>query len=139
MMIVFNCSLCLLILDELCQYGLDGINVVQDDLEWIKQMCVCGDDFVQCKDVFLVVFDQQCKCEGVDMELINSCGQVLKQCFGFLDVVCFDESLLLEIDVVMLLLVLLELLLVVEQVLVEIGILVVQVDVVVVEGNVFVC
>ena len=33
------------------------------------------------------------------MESINSCGQALKQRFGFPDAVCPDESPLSEIDV----------------------------------------
>lgn len=99
MMTVPNRSLRLLTPDELRQYGLDGTNAVQDDLERIKQMRACGDDFVQRKDAFLVAFDQQCKREGADMESINSCGQALKQRFGFPDAVCPEESPLSEIDV----------------------------------------
>ncbi|KAG1246858.1 hypothetical protein G6F65_020468 [Rhizopus arrhizus] len=59
MMTVPNRSLRLLTPDELRQYGLDGTNAVQDDLERIKQMRACGDDFVQRKDAFLIAFDQQ--------------------------------------------------------------------------------
>ncbi|WP_295547916.1 COG3904 family protein [uncultured Stenotrophomonas sp.] len=99
MMTVPNRSLRLLTADELRQYGLDGTNAVQDDLERIKQMRACGDDFVQRKDAFLIAFDQQCKREGADMESINSCGQALKQRFGFPDAVCPEESPLSEIDV----------------------------------------
>jgi hypothetical protein len=99
MMTVPNRSLRLLTADELRQYGLDGTNAVQDDLERIKQMRACGDDFVQRKDAFLIAFDQQCKREGADMESINSCGQALKQRFGFPDTVCPEESPLSEIDV----------------------------------------
>ena len=99
MMTVPNRSLRLLTPDELRQYGLDGTNAVQDDLERIKQMRACGDDFVQRKDAFLIAFDQQCKRDGADMESINSCGQALKQRFGFPDAVCPDESPLSEIDV----------------------------------------
>ncbi|MBK0026659.1 hypothetical protein IAE57_10845 [Stenotrophomonas sp. S48] len=99
MMTVPNRSLRLLTPEELRQFGLDGTNAVQDDLERIKQMRTCGDDFVQRKDAFLVAFDQQCKREGVDMESINSCGQALKERFGFPDPVCPEESPLSEIDV----------------------------------------
>ena len=62
-------------------------------------MRACGDDFVQRKDAFLIAFDQQCKRDGADMESINSCGQSLKQRFGFPDPVCPEESPLSEIDV----------------------------------------
>ncbi len=99
MMTVPNRSLRLLTPEELRQYGLDGTNAVQDDLERIKQMRACGDDFVQRKDAFLIAFDQQCKREGADMEAINSCGQALKQRYGFPDAVCPEESPLSEIDV----------------------------------------
>ncbi|KAF1055590.1 MAG: hypothetical protein GAK43_00385 [Stenotrophomonas maltophilia] len=99
MMTVPNRSLRLLSAEELRQFGLDGTNAVQDDLERIKQMRACGDDFVQRKDAFLTAFDQQCKHDGSDMESINSCGQALKQRFGFPDSVCPEESPLSEIDV----------------------------------------
>jgi hypothetical protein len=72
---------------------------VQDDLERIKQMRKCGDAFVRRKDAFLVAFDQECKREGSELEAVNSCGQALKQRFGFPDETCPDESPLSEIDV----------------------------------------
>lgn len=99
MMTVPNRSLRLLTADELRQYGLDGTNAVQDDLERIKQMRACGDDFVRRKDAFLVAFDQQCKREGVELEAVNTCGQALKEQFGFPDPACPEESPLSEIDV----------------------------------------
>ncbi|MNV26163.1 hypothetical protein D3C71_1172780 [compost metagenome] len=103
MMTVPNRSLHLLTNDELKQFGLDGTNAVQDDLERIKQMRKCGDDFVRRKDAFLVAFDQECKREGSELEAVNSCGQTLKQRFGFPDAQCPDESPLSEIDVTTLL------------------------------------
>src|SRR5690606_30035870 len=78
---------------------LDGTNAVQDDLERIKQMRACGDDFVRRKDAFLVAFDQQCKREGAELEAVNTCGQALKEQFGFPDPACPEESPLSEIDV----------------------------------------
>ena len=103
MMTVPNRSLRLLSSDELRQFGLDGTNAVQDDLERIKQMRKCGDDFVRRKDAFLVAFDQECKREGSELEAITRCGQTLKQRFGFPDATCPDESPLSEIDVSILL------------------------------------
>ncbi len=103
MMTVPNRSLRLLDAGELRQFGLDGTNAVQDDLERIKQMRKCGDDFVRRKDAFLIAFDQECKREGAEMEAINTCGQMLKQRFGFPDATCPDESPLSEIDVTSLL------------------------------------
>lgn len=74
MMTVPNRSLRLLTMDELREYGLDGTNAVQDDLERIRQMRKCGDAFVRRKDAFLVAFDQKCKGEGADLEAVNACG-----------------------------------------------------------------
>lgn len=102
MMTVPNRSLRLLTSDELKQYGLDGTNAVQDDLERIKQMRKCGDDFVRRKDAFLIAFDRECKVEGADLEAVNNCGQTLKEQFGFPDEVCPDESPLSEIDTALL-------------------------------------
>ena len=99
MMTVPNRSLRLLSAEELRQFGLDGTNAVQDDLERIKQMRKCGDAFVRRKDAFLIAFDQECKREGAEMEAINSCGQTLKQRYGFPDATCPEESPLSEIDV----------------------------------------
>ncbi|MBD9534995.1 hypothetical protein IB227_03920 [Stenotrophomonas sp. STM01] len=102
MMTVPNRSLRLLTSDELKQYGLDGTNAVQDDLERIKQMRKCGDDFVRRKDAFLIAFDRECKVEGADLEAVNNCGQTLKEQFGFPDEVCPAESPLSEIDTALL-------------------------------------
>lgn len=98
MMTVPNRSLRLLTMDELREYGLDGTNAVQDDLERIRQMRKCGDAFVRRKDAFLVAFDQKCKGEGADLEVVNACGLALKQRFGFPDAACPEESPLAETD-----------------------------------------
>ncbi|MBN6149074.1 hypothetical protein JR065_01875 [Xanthomonas sp. AmX2] len=99
MMTVPNRSLRLLSADELKQYGLDGTNAVQDDLERIKQLRKCGDEFVRRKDAFLVAFDQECKAKAADLETLTACGQALKRRFGFPDEACPAESPLSEIDV----------------------------------------
>ncbi|PPU75867.1 hypothetical protein XcuCFBP2542_12700 [Xanthomonas cucurbitae] len=98
MMTVPNRSLRLLTMEELREYGLDGTNAVQDDLERIRQMRKCGDAFVRRKDAFLVAFDQQCKGEGADLDAVNACGLALKQRFGFPDAACPEESPLAETD-----------------------------------------
>lgn len=98
MMTVPNRSLRLLTMDELREYGLDGTNAVQDDLERIRQMRKCGDAFVRRKDAFLVAFDQKCKGEGADLQAVNACGLALKQRFGFPDAACPEESPLAETD-----------------------------------------
>lgn len=99
MMTVPNRSLRLLSAAELRQFGLDGTNAVQDDLERIRQMRACGDDFVRRKDAFLVAFDQECKRDGAELEALNSCGHALKERYGFPDDRCPAESPLSEIDV----------------------------------------
>ncbi|KAB7770121.1 hypothetical protein [Xanthomonas maliensis] len=99
MMTVPNRSLRLLTMEELREYGLDGTNAVQDDLERIRQMRKCGDAFVRRKDAFLVAFDQQCKNKGAELEAVNACGLALKQRFGFPDAACPEESPLAETDV----------------------------------------
>ena len=98
MMTVPNRSLRLLTGEELRQFGLDGTNAVQDDLERIVQMRKCGQEFVRRKDAFLMAFDQRCKVAGNDLETLTSCGQALKVRFGFPDQVCPEESPLAEID-----------------------------------------
>ena len=103
MMTVPNRSLRLLTPEELKEYGLDGTNAVQDDLERIRQMRQCGDDFVRRKDAFLIAFDQECKSVGADLEAVNACGQNLKHRFGFPDPVCPEESPLAENDTALLL------------------------------------
>lgn len=102
MMTVPNRSLRLLTPAELKEYGFDGTNAVQDDLERIRQMRKCGDDFVRRKDAFLVAFDQQCRQVGADLERVNECGQALKQRFGFPDETCPEESPLAENDAALL-------------------------------------
>lgn len=98
MMTVPNRSLRLLTPQELHEYGLDGTNAVQDDLDRIRLMRECGEDFVRRKDAFLVAFDQQCKRQGEELEAVNACGQALKEQFGFPDPACPEESPLSEND-----------------------------------------
>ncbi len=93
MMTAPNRSLRLLTVEELREYGLDGTNAVQDDLERIRQMRTCGDAFVRHKDAFWVAFDRKCKGEGADLDAVNACGLALKQRFGFPDATCPEESL----------------------------------------------
>ncbi|QBN71666.1 hypothetical protein [Xanthomonas oryzae] len=98
MMTVPNRSLRLRTMEELREYGLDGTNAVQDDLQRIRQMRTCGDAFVGRKDAFLVAFDQKCQGEVADLDAVNACGLALKQRFGFPDATCPEESPLAETD-----------------------------------------
>ena len=43
-------------------------------------------------------FDQRCKNGHNDLEALTSCGQALKERFGFPDATCPEESPLAEID-----------------------------------------
>ncbi|WP_066097042.1 hypothetical protein [Xanthomonas massiliensis] len=98
MMTVPNRSVRLLTHEELREYGLDGTNAVQDDLDRIRQMRKCGEDFVRRKDAFLAAFERQCRKEQADVDAVTTCGQALKQRFGFPDPGCPQESPLAEAD-----------------------------------------
>ena len=92
MMTVPNRKLRLLTADELLEYGLDGTNAVQDDLERIQLTRKCGDDFVRRKDEFTRVFDRECGLPDHTPEEIDTCGLTLRQEFGFPDGKCPIES-----------------------------------------------
>jgi hypothetical protein len=64
MMTVPNRRLRLLSKDELQEYGLDGTNAAQDDLDRLQLMRRCGEDFVLRRDAFLRSFDSECKAAG---------------------------------------------------------------------------
>lgn len=99
MMTVPNRSVRLLTPAELREYGLDGTNAVQDDLDRIRQMRTCGDAFVRRKDAFLVAFERECRQDPQqDVEQATACGQALKQRFGFPDPACPQESPMAEVD-----------------------------------------
>lgn len=66
MMTVPNRRLRLLSKDELQEYGLDGTNAAQDDLDRLQLMRRCGDDFVMRRDAFMRSFDSECKAAGGD-------------------------------------------------------------------------
>ena len=99
MMAVPNRSLRLLTTDELRRYGLDGVNPVQDDLDRLRLMRKCGDDFVVRRDAFLRAFERDCKATDDELDAINNCGLGLRKKFGFPDSVCPTESPLSEFDV----------------------------------------
>lgn len=92
MMTVPNRKLRLLTAEELLEYGLDGANAVQDDLERIQLTRKCGDDFVRRKDEFTRVFDRECGLPDRTPEEIDTCGLALRADFGFPDGKCPIES-----------------------------------------------
>src|SRR5690606_33031599 len=98
MMAVPNRSLRLLTQQELQEYGLDGINPVQDDLDRLRLMRLCGEDFVARRDAFSRAFDARCKRPDVDLEALNACGIELRRSYGFPDRICPSESPLSEFD-----------------------------------------
>ena len=98
MMVVPNRSLRMLNVDELQRYGLDGVNPAQDDLDRLRLMRKCGEDFVRRRDSFVRAFDSRCKAAGTDLETLSECGLDLRADYGFPDETCPAESPLSEFD-----------------------------------------
>jgi ATP-dependent protease ClpP protease subunit len=98
MMAVPNRNLRLLTREELREYGLDGINPVQDDLDRLQLMRRCGESFVARRDAFVRAFDARCKRPDLELDALNACGLELRAEFGFPDPVCPAESPLSEFD-----------------------------------------
>ena len=98
MMTVPNRRLRLLSKDELQEYGLDGTNAAQDDLDRLQLMRRCGDDFVMRRDAFMRSFDGECKAAGKDLDQMQACGLALRERFQFPDAKCPADSPLSEFD-----------------------------------------
>lgn len=98
MMTVPNRSLRILTDIELKEYGLDGANAAEDDLERIVLARKCGEAFVRRKDDFARAFDSECTALGKEVETMNACGLALRQRFDFPDRKCPAESPLSEHD-----------------------------------------
>jgi hypothetical protein len=98
MMAVPNRNLRLLTSEELQLYGLDGVNPAQDDLDRLRLMRKCGEDFVRRRDAFARAFDTRCKAPDTELEALNSCGLDLRRNYGFPDETCPAESPLSEFD-----------------------------------------
>ena len=98
MMTVPSRDLRLLADTELKQYGLSGSNAAQDDLERIRLLRKCGEDFVHRKEAFAREFEHRCDAPGDDVADMGSCGRELRQRFGFPDKQCPSESPLSEYD-----------------------------------------
>ncbi|TWI00992.1 hypothetical protein IP90_02614 [Luteimonas cucumeris] len=98
MMTVPNRSLRILTADELTEFGLEGTNAAEDDLERIVLARKCGEGFVRRKDDFARAFDSECMAMGEEVEAMNACGLELRQRFDFPDRRCPAESPLSEHD-----------------------------------------
>lgn len=92
MMTVPNRKLRLLTEEELQEYGLEGTNAVQDDLERIQLTRKCGEDFVRRKDDFSRAYDRECAQPGKAVEEVDQCAAELEQKFGFPDSKCPVDS-----------------------------------------------
>ena len=92
MMTVANRDLRILTPDELKQYGLDGTNAAQDDLDRIRLARKCGDDFVRRRESFRRAFDAQCMGTGKSFESMPECAEQLQAKFGFPDKTCPGDS-----------------------------------------------
>jgi len=98
MMTVPNRKLRLLNKTELIEYGLQGTNAVQDDLERIQLTRKCGDDFVRRKDDYDRAFSRACAGPDQDLDALDACGLTLRETFGFPDKDCPVESPLSRLD-----------------------------------------
>ena len=94
-----NRSLRLLSQDELALYGLDGNNAAQDDLDRVRLLAKCGDDFMLRRDRWVRAFDDQCRSQG-EVYARNACGLELRRGLGFPDDDCPAESPLAEFNAV---------------------------------------
>ncbi|AKC88119.1 hypothetical protein WQ53_01605 [Pseudoxanthomonas suwonensis] len=92
-----NRSLRLLTGDELQVYGLDGNNAAQDDLDRVRLLDKCGDDFMRRRDAWVRAFDERCRGQA-EVFALNSCGLQLRRDFGFPDDDCPAESPLAEFN-----------------------------------------
>ena len=94
-----NRSLRLLNQDELAAYGLDGNNAAQDDLDRIRLLDKCGDDFMQRRDRWVRAFEERCRSER-EVFARNACGLQLRRGLGFPDDDCPAESPLAEFNAI---------------------------------------
>ena len=92
MMTVPSRSLRLLTATELKEFGLDGTNAAQEDLNRIRVLRKCGDAFVRRRDAWTREFNAQCMEPGKAFEDMAECGRALERQHGFPDARCPTES-----------------------------------------------
>ena len=90
-----NRSLRLLTGEELRQYGLDGNNAAQDDLDRVRLLEQCGEDFMRRRDAWVRAFDQDCR-DQARVDALDACGLHLRSDYGFPDDACPAQSPLAE-------------------------------------------
>lgn len=92
-----NRSLRLLTTEELRVYGLDGNNAAQDDLDRVRLLDKCGDDFMHRRDAWVRAFGERCRDE-TEVHALNACGLELRRSYGFPDEACPAESPMAEFN-----------------------------------------
>jgi hypothetical protein len=92
MMTVPSRDLRLLTQDELRAFGLSGSNPVHEDLERIRLVRKCGEDFVHRREAFARAFERKCAASGDDVEGMGDCGVDLRKQYGFPDHKCPNET-----------------------------------------------
>jgi len=96
MMTVPSRDLRLLTTDELHEFGLEGANPVQDDLERLRVLRQCGQDFLRRKEAFQRALDHDCGKPGQHVDAMRDCGVGLLPKFGFPDKRCPNEAPMAE-------------------------------------------
>ena len=96
MMTVPSRDLRLLSADELHEFGLEGANPAQDDLERLRVLRECGTDFLRRKEAFQRALDQDCGKPGEHVDAIRACGVKLLPQYGFPDRRCPNEAPMAE-------------------------------------------
>src|SRR5690606_34669490 len=86
--------------DDQLDYGLDGADPPQDDLDRLQPMRKCGADFVRRRDGFQRRFDRQCKMQDRDIDELKDCGLALREELGVPDAACPNDGQKSELDVV---------------------------------------
>jgi hypothetical protein len=97
MMAVPSRDLRLLTADELRRFGLSGTNPVHEDLERIRLVRKCGEDFMHRREAFVRAFERKCAASD-DVGGMGDCGVELREEYGFPDRKCPGESPLAEYD-----------------------------------------
>jgi hypothetical protein len=78
------------------EFGLEGANPVQDDLERLRVLRQCGQDFLRRKEAFQRALDQDCGKPGRHVDAMRDCGVGLLPKFGFPDKRCPNEAPMAE-------------------------------------------
>ena len=74
------------------QFGLGETNAAQSDLDRIKLIRKCGQDFVDRKERFISAWTAQCMNPDSKKQDVLPCGRTLLPQFGFPDKTCIEES-----------------------------------------------